>query len=91
MNRLQEYFDEPDSKEENAGINRLTGTPSQRVVIGGMIWSKQNKEKERFYLLPGMGGKAQRRKNKVFLVWSILAAVVVSFVLAVTFFLMNVR
>lgn len=91
MNRLQPYFDEPNNQEEKAGINRLDTAPSHRVVIGGMIRSRQNKEKERFYLLAGMGGKAQRRKNKVFLAWSILTAVVVSFALAVTFFLMNLR
>jgi hypothetical protein len=90
MNRLQSYFDGRESEEEKAGINRASIAPSPRV-IGGMSWWKRNKERERFYLLPGMGGKAQRRKNKVFLAWSILAAVVVSFVLAITFFLMNVR
>ena len=91
MNRLQPYFNEPDNQGEKAGINRMDLAPSHRVIIRGMIWSRQNKEKERFYLLPGMGGKAQRRKNKVFLAWSILTAVVVSFALAVTFFLMNLR
>lgn len=47
-----------------------------------MIWLKKDREKERFYLLAGMGGRAMRRKNKIFLVWSIFAAAVVSFVLA---------
>lgn len=56
-----------------------------------MSWLKRSKEKERFYLLAGMGGKAQRRKNKIFLAWSILAAAVVSFVLGVTFYFLNAR
>ncbi|HZQ47734.1 MAG TPA: hypothetical protein VFC07_12020 [Verrucomicrobiae bacterium] len=57
----------------------------------GMIWFKRDKEKERFYLLPGMGGKAMRKKNKIFLAWSIFAAVIVSFALALTLVLLNVH
>jgi hypothetical protein len=54
-----------------------------------MICLKRDKEKERFYLFAGMGGKAMRRKNKIFLAWSILAAMVVSFALA--FFLLTLN
>jgi hypothetical protein len=39
---------------------------------------KRNKEPERFYLLPGMGGRARRRKELVFLQWSIAVGLVVS-------------
>ena len=45
-----------------------------------MSWfnSKRNKEPERFYLLPGQGGAAYRRKQKYILKWSILVGLVVS-------------
>ena len=36
-----------------------------------MFGSKRNKETERFYLLPGQGGEAFRRKQKVLIKWSI--------------------
>ena len=56
-----------------------------------MIWSKRDKEKERFYLLAGMGGKALRQKRKVILVWSVAAGLLVSLSLAATFYFINVR
>jgi hypothetical protein len=37
-----------------------------------------DREKERFYLLPGMGGRNLRRKQRVFLRWSLAAGSVVS-------------
>jgi hypothetical protein len=40
------------------------------------------KERERFYLLPGMGRSASKRKRKVFLRWSLLTGVAVSALLA---------
>jgi hypothetical protein len=40
------------------------------------------KERERFYLLPGMGGRAMRRKRKLVLRWSIVAGLFVSAALA---------
>ncbi|MDB6019473.1 MAG: hypothetical protein JWR19_3962 [Pedosphaera sp.] len=54
-----------------------------------MFWSKKDKEKERFYLLAGMGGRALRRKRKVFLIWSIAAGLLVSGVLAVSLYFLN--
>jgi hypothetical protein len=42
----------------------------------------RDKERERFYLLPGMGGRALRRKRKVILQWSIVAGVLVSLLVA---------
>ena len=47
-----------------------------------MAWFDDKKEKERFYLLPGMGGRALRRKHKRILGWSLLAALAVSLLLA---------
>jgi len=32
----------------------------------------RNREKERFYLLPGQGGSASRRKHRFFLIWAIV-------------------
>lgn len=55
-----------------------------------MFW-KRDKEKERFYLLPGMGGKALRRKRKVFLIWSVVAGLFVSLTLALTLYFVNVH
>jgi hypothetical protein len=56
-----------------------------------MFWTKKDKEKERFYLLAGMGGSAARRKHKVFLAWSIVAGVLASFILALTLYFVNLR
>ena len=42
----------------------------------------KEKEKQRFYLLPGMGGRALRRKRKVILQWSIVAGVLASAMVA---------
>jgi hypothetical protein len=41
-----------------------------------------NKERERYYLLPGMGGSAMRRKRNMMLRWSLLAGLLVSAALA---------
>jgi hypothetical protein len=56
-----------------------------------MMWPKQNKEKERFYLFAGMGGRALRRKNKVFLAWSIAAGLLVSVLVAVALYFVNLH
>jgi hypothetical protein len=51
----------------------------------------KQKEEERFYLLPGMGGQALQRKRKLMLRWSILAGVVVSALLAGILYWMNLH
>ena len=51
--------------------------------------SKPAKEPERYYLLPGMGGRAARRKQMLFWKWSIIAGLVVSAILAAVLYLMN--
>ena len=53
-----------------------------------MVWFQRDKERERFYLLPGMGGKAMRRKRKLMLRWAIVAGLFVSLVLACLLFWM---
>ncbi len=42
----------------------------------------RDKEKGRFYLLPGQGGRAHRRKQWFILSWSLVVALVVAGVLA---------
>jgi len=53
---------------------------------------KRDKEKDRFYLLPGMGGRAYRRKRKVILIWSIVAGLLTSGLLtAILYYLSQQR
>jgi hypothetical protein len=47
-----------------------------------MFGLAKNKERERFYLLPGMGGRAYRRKRNMFLAWAIVAGLFVSVIVA---------
>ena len=56
-----------------------------------MGWFQRDKERERFYLLPGMGGKAMRRKRKIMLQWAIVAGLFVSVVLASILYWMHNR
>jgi uncharacterized membrane protein YozB (DUF420 family) len=51
--------------------------------------AKKDKERHRFYLLPGMGGRALRRKHKLIFRWTIAAGLFVSAFLAVMLYLMN--
>jgi hypothetical protein len=51
-----------------------------------MFRSKNSKENRRFYLFPGQGGSALRRKKRRFLIWSAIAAVLLSVILAVLFY-----
>jgi len=54
-----------------------------------MFWSKADREQERFYLLPGMGGRAARRKHAYFLKWSVVVAVALSALLGLAMYLIN--
>jgi len=47
-----------------------------------MRWFGRDKERHRFYLLPGMGGRALRRKYRRFLAASIVIGLAVSAILA---------
>jgi hypothetical protein len=47
-----------------------------------MIGFERNRERERFYLLPGMGGRAARRKHFWMLQWGIFTGLAVSAALA---------
>lgn len=46
------------------------------------------KERQRFYLLPGMGGTSLRRKRKLILGWSIAAGLLASAIMAGIIFLL---
>ena len=56
-----------------------------RVAGRAMNRTKANKEKERYYLLAGMGGTAARKKHRTTLIWSALAALAVAAVMALVF------
>lgn len=50
---------------------------------------KHHKEGERFYLLPGQGGKAYRRKQMIILAWSVVVALIASAIFAGILYLVN--
>lgn len=54
-----------------------------------MFWTKRNKETNRFYLLPGQGGAAYRRKQRFILKWSIAVGLVLSAALALLMYWLN--
>lgn len=54
-----------------------------------MGWFIPDKEKDRFYLLPGMGGRALRRKKLLMLLWAVGAGILVSGTFAGVLWLMN--
>jgi len=61
------------------------------------VWQKSNrmfrpkpdKEAERYYLLPGQGGRAARRKQLLFWKWSFIAGLVIAVILAGVMYLIN--
>ncbi len=54
-----------------------------------MAWPEDEKQRKRFYLLPGMGGRAARRKRMAVLRWTIIAGIIVSGALAGILYLIN--
>ena len=46
-------------------------------------------ERDRYYLLPGMGGRASRRKHYITLMWAIAIGLIVSGGMAAVFYLFN--
>jgi len=54
-----------------------------------MFGFKRNKETERFYLLPGQGGKAFRRKQKFILAWSIVVGLALAALLVAVMYFLN--
>ena len=51
--------------------------------------SQPPKERERFYLLPGMGGRARWKKEMKFLRWSIAAGLLASAIVACFLYLIS--
>jgi hypothetical protein len=47
-----------------------------------MGWFARDKDRDRFYLLPGMGGRNFRRKRRIILSWSIVAGLAASLIVA---------
>ena len=77
-----------------AGLVRLdTGLAGfhliAELVTAVMALFVRDKEKERFYLLPGMGGKNLRRKRRKILQWSIIAGLFTSALLAFILYLIS--
>jgi hypothetical protein len=54
-----------------------------------MFGFKRNKEAERFYLLPGQGGQAFRRKQRRILIWSIIVGLVLAAFLGALMYFLN--
>jgi hypothetical protein len=52
-----------------------------------MVGFGKKKERERYYLLAGMGGRAARRKNKIILQWSIIVGILTSAALVSVIFI----
>ncbi len=65
------------------------GGASARVQNEMGLFTKRNKENERFYLLPGQGGAAFRRKQKYLLTWSIIVGLLVSALLGALMYYLN--
>ncbi len=58
-------------------------------MTGSVLFRKQHKPRERFYLFPGQGGRMYRRKQQMFLRWSLAVALVSGVVLAVALWLLS--
>jgi hypothetical protein len=54
-----------------------------------MFGFKRNKETERFYLLPGQGGAAFRRKQRYILIWSTIVGLAVAALLVALMYFLN--
>ena len=57
-----------------------------------MFWTRDKeaeRERNRFYLLPGMGGRAYRRKQQVILKSSVAVGLLISAIIAVALYLIN--
>jgi hypothetical protein len=54
-----------------------------------MFNTQRDKERKRFYLLPGMGGRGLRRKRRLILQWSVIVGLIVSALLAALFYWVN--
>lgn len=51
--------------------------------------SNKEKERERYYLLPGQGGRARQRKVRSMILWGLLAGLFASLVVALILYLLS--
>jgi len=67
----------------------------RRMVLGPateireMIGFGRDKKRQRFYLLPGMGGRARWRKEMMYLRWAVAAGLLVSAVVACILYVLS--
>jgi hypothetical protein len=54
-----------------------------------MALFRRDKEKQRYYLLPGMGGRNLRRKQTVILRWTLAAGLLTAVILAALLYWVN--
>jgi len=54
-----------------------------------MFGRKTDKETGRFYLFPGQGGSALRRKKRIFLAWAVVVALLLSAIFAGLMYWLN--
>lgn len=68
-----------------------------RMVLGPvtrtpqMLWFGRNKERQRFYLLPGMGGRARRQKEMRILRWAIAVGLLFSALMACALYFLSLK
>ena len=70
-----------------AGVLRAC-SPSSRLSFL-TFKKKEEKPRQRFYLLPGMGGRLRRKKKLLILKWTLGAGLLFSGILAVLIYLLN--
>ena len=68
---------------------RMVLGPVTRISL--MLWSGKKKERQRFYLLPGMGGRARRRKEMRILRWTIAVGLLFSALVACALYFLSLR
>jgi hypothetical protein len=56
-----------------------------------MLWFGRNKERQRFYLLPGMGGRARRQKEMRILRWAIAVGLLFSALMACALYFLSLK
>jgi len=56
---------------------------------GGVFLRKKNRPRERFYLLPGQGGKNYHRKQRVILRWTVALALFFGAILSAVMWVMS--
>jgi hypothetical protein len=77
------------------GWKALVCSDLRRMVLGPateirkMLGFGKDKKRQRFYLLPGMGGRARWRKEMMYLRWAIAAGLLVSAVVAGLLYLLS--